>query len=422
MPKVIIFLLFFLITAVPFLVNPSPTQALPGCPQIKSVKDIPRVYTGQNIDVEVTFESDFANPRWNYHILIAKTGTTLAENDPRTSRSGNQNLPSEDDPTLTFSAKPVDEAAKFYIELRHNENNFTSAKVCDLGTIDVFSQEFANINNCTIKMPDNIKYESPYKIETSAPDVSGIKYSLVIYSRADGNRLPKNRVIAVNSTEFGNLGTGAILASANIGSSDVSTDFSNAGGTEKLPSRKLEIGDYTAAIVAAKTNDRFFCATKNFSVSNKDTTEATEGLTNAPPGDTSQSTLTSKQLCGSVGQPTCGKAAGQGCKNPDGTPKLNTEGKPYAGIETAIGCVPTEPKELISGILRFVTGAAGGIALLLMAFGAIKMITSAGNPEALKGGQEQFTAAIVGLLFIIFSVVLLRIIGVDILGLGDYFK
>ncbi|MFH0937082.1 MAG: pilin [Candidatus Daviesbacteria bacterium] len=90
------------------------------------------------------------------------------------------------------------------------------------------------------------------------------------------------------------------------------------------------------------------------------------------------------------------------------------------GIQTAIGCIPTQPQALIQGILRFTTGAGGGIALLLMIWGAFQMITSAGNPESVKKGADQITSAIIGLLFIIFSVLLLQVIGVDILDIKEF--
>ncbi len=48
------------------------------------------------------------------------------------------------------------------------------------------------------------------------------------------------------------------------------------------------------------------------------------------------------------------------------------------------------------------------------------MITSAGNPDTLKAGQDKFTNAIIGLLIIIFSVLLLQFIGTDILNLPDF--
>ncbi|MBI3485851.1 hypothetical protein HY025_02795 [Candidatus Daviesbacteria bacterium] len=90
------------------------------------------------------------------------------------------------------------------------------------------------------------------------------------------------------------------------------------------------------------------------------------------------------------------------------------------GIKTAIGCIPTQPQQLVQGFVRVISFASGGIALLLMIFGAIGIITSAGNPERLKQSQEQFTSAIIGLLFIIFSVLLLQIIGVDILNIPGF--
>ena len=86
------------------------------------------------------------------------------------------------------------------------------------------------------------------------------------------------------------------------------------------------------------------------------------------------------------------------------------------GIVTAIGCVHTKPDRFMADILEVAMGIGGGIAFLLMIFGAFGMITSAGNAESLKAGQERFTSAIIGLLFIVFSVLLMQIIGVDILG------
>ncbi len=105
----------------------------------------------------------------------------------------------------------------------------------------------------------------------------------------------------------------------------------------------------------------------------------------------------------------CSAAAGQTC-NGD------------RGILTALGCVPTDPGGLINGMLKMVTGAAGGIALMLMVFGSIQMMTSAGNPDQLKAGRERFFSAAIGLLFIIFSILLLQIVGVDILQLPGFSK
>ncbi len=88
-----------------------------------------------------------------------------------------------------------------------------------------------------------------------------------------------------------------------------------------------------------------------------------------------------------------------------------------ARIRTAIGCVPINLNSFINALLAWTAGIAGGLAFLLMIFGSLQMITSQGNAEQLKKGREQFIAAISGLLFIIFSITLLQIIGADILGI-----
>lgn len=90
------------------------------------------------------------------------------------------------------------------------------------------------------------------------------------------------------------------------------------------------------------------------------------------------------------------------------------------GIWTAIGCIPATPNGFVQRILPFAIGIGGGIAFLLMLFGGLQIMTSAGNPEKLNAGRELVTSAIVGLLLIIFSVFLLKLIGADILGIPGF--
>lgn len=90
-------------------------------------------------------------------------------------------------------------------------------------------------------------------------------------------------------------------------------------------------------------------------------------------------------------------------------------------IETGIGCIPVGGvNQFVAWILSRTIFVASGIAFLLMILGAIQILTSAGNPEKVKAGGELITSALSGLLFIIFSVFLLRIVGVDILHLPDF--
>lgn len=89
-------------------------------------------------------------------------------------------------------------------------------------------------------------------------------------------------------------------------------------------------------------------------------------------------------------------------------------------INTALGCIPTEPGALFGKFFSFGIGIAGGIAFLLILFGGFQILVSSGNPEQMAAGKELVSSAIAGLLLIIFSVFLLRVIGVDILGIPKF--
>ncbi len=89
-------------------------------------------------------------------------------------------------------------------------------------------------------------------------------------------------------------------------------------------------------------------------------------------------------------------------------------------VYTAIGCISTDPADFIRTFLKFGVGIAGGIAFLLILLGGFQILTSAGNPEHMNAGKELVSSAIAGLLMIIFSIFLLRVIGVDILGIKGF--
>ncbi len=90
-------------------------------------------------------------------------------------------------------------------------------------------------------------------------------------------------------------------------------------------------------------------------------------------------------------------------------------------IDTAIGCISADGTGGIIGqIFKFGTGIAGGIAFLLILFGGFQILTSTGNPEKLNEGKELIASAITGLLMILFSVFLLKFIGVDLLCIPGF--
>ena len=76
----------------------------------------------------------------------------------------------------------------------------------------------------------------------------------------------------------------------------------------------------------------------------------------------------------------------------------------------------------VNQIIPYAIGIGGLIAFFLMIFGGLQIILSGGNPEKVKAGKEIITSAIAGLLLIIFSVFILRLIGVDLLNLPGFNK
>ena len=86
-------------------------------------------------------------------------------------------------------------------------------------------------------------------------------------------------------------------------------------------------------------------------------------------------------------------------------------------IDTPFGQIRTDPEGLASDLITIAASIAGGVAFLLLIYGSFRFMFSAGNPEAVQQGREIITSAIVGLIVVIFSVFILRLIGISILGL-----
>lgn len=88
---------------------------------------------------------------------------------------------------------------------------------------------------------------------------------------------------------------------------------------------------------------------------------------------------------------------------------------------TEVGCLSTKPAEFVGPILNIIFSVSGGLAFLAFIGGSAMILTSSGDPEKLNNGKSIVVSSIFGLLLIIFSVFLLRFVGIDILripGLG----
>lgn len=93
------------------------------------------------------------------------------------------------------------------------------------------------------------------------------------------------------------------------------------------------------------------------------------------------------------------------------------------GVWSGVGCIKSNVNTFIQEtLLGWGVGLAGIIALLCIIYSAFMMQTSSGNPERIKKAQELLTSCIMGLMLIIFSVFILRLIGVDILKIPGFGK
>ncbi len=91
------------------------------------------------------------------------------------------------------------------------------------------------------------------------------------------------------------------------------------------------------------------------------------------------------------------------------------------GVWTGIGCVQGSIDRFIGQtVFGWGIGLAGGFSLLCIIYAAFMIQSSQGNPEKLKKAQEMITSCVMGLMLIIFSVFILRLIGVNILRIPGF--
>lgn len=87
---------------------------------------------------------------------------------------------------------------------------------------------------------------------------------------------------------------------------------------------------------------------------------------------------------------------------------------------TAFGNISTKPEGFVTSVFGIILSLVGVVSVLMIIISGYKLMVSQGNPEKLQGAKEQLTAAIVGLLFVIFSFFILQTIGVNLLNLPGF--
>lgn len=85
------------------------------------------------------------------------------------------------------------------------------------------------------------------------------------------------------------------------------------------------------------------------------------------------------------------------------------------GIYTALGCIDPTPTGIITGLIRIALGVMGGVALLQLIY--VGVLYQQGQKDKIQSARNQLIATITGIAVLVFSVLILRIIGVNILDI-----
>lgn len=187
------------------------------------------------------------------------------------------------------------------------------------------------------------------------------------------------------------------------------TGIKSLVGAGESATEKLCIGDIGSGLVNRVTQQKSFVEFQD-NISKGGVTPCQEGAipsTNKSSGVckcVQQTTLSLAILCSSYIKDPAQSKACLSCAQRNGV---------YSGI----GCIGTNASGLVASIMGIGIGLAGISALLCIIYSAFILQISQGNPERVKKAKEYLTNCIIGLLLILFSVFILRLIGVSILGI-----
>lgn len=121
------------------------------------------------------------------------------------------------------------------------------------------------------------------------------------------------------------------------------------------------------------------------------------------------------------------------CKNPDGVAAIcrryitsSEAGRcsdcilNKGGFWTGLGCIGTDPASFSQSMVGYGLSIGGSFSLLCIFYAAFVLQTSRGNPEKIKKAKENLRACITGLLLIVFSILIVKVIGVDLLRIPGF--
>lgn len=134
--------------------------------------------------------------------------------------------------------------------------------------------------------------------------------------------------------------------------------------------------------------------------------------------ETQESETISFQLCSQI-DPSLTDHLGRNLRN-ECIDCLEGDEEGVDGVWTAVGCISREPVNIVQILMRIGIMTGGGIGLLMLLAASFILTISQGDPKRTSEARDMIIAAIVGLLFIIFSVVLLEFVGYSVLRIPGF--
>lgn len=199
-----------------------------------------------------------------------------------------------------------------------------------------------------------------------------------------------------------------------------STDYVNATKFKSFPTYK----ECTAAIDSAPFyykigDDRTVtvgCARDVTLAEKENTFETEDECREALCAEIRESSEDYKAYCGGLDAPFVAKEA------PSPICASFNENGECTAVNTALGgdALKIDLPEFTKTIFTLLLSISGAIILFIVVRSGYILMISQGNAEKIKEAQDRLTSAAVGLLFLIFSLVVLEVIGVDILKIPGF--
>lgn len=93
---------------------------------------------------------------------------------------------------------------------------------------------------------------------------------------------------------------------------------------------------------------------------------------------------------------------------------------PVGTVPSELGCIPTDVSGFVASYYGYGLSMIGGLAILLIMYGAYLILTSAGDSHQLRNGKNYIGYAIGGLLLAIFGYLFIEVILIDILHVPGF--